>query len=275
MPALRGSHGYVFDDRYAGLFRAGTSGKGSVLATLLTNPTYTLDYVIGMAPKWEFLALVFLPVLALPLFSRRALVLLLPGFAFSLLSAFPAQYSIDFHYTSPILPFLYLATIVALVRVEGRTRVALAAAVLLATCLLSAKRGRSPILNAEVVNAEAAMKQSVYGDAAPKMHAAAAQIPKSACVRATGNLLPAVVERKRAYIVPFGRDCDYAFIDYRPEGRNGPSSYHDERAYLLERLQGTDFGVLYGDERVLLIGKGLAADRNAEFVSRLEAMPEK
>ncbi|MBX3190760.1 MAG: DUF2079 domain-containing protein [Labilithrix sp.] len=274
MPALRSGDDYVFDDRYADLYRVGSKGKASVIGTLLTNPAYVLGYLMSVADKWEFVALVLLPVIALPLVSRRAVLLLVPGFAFSLLSSFRPQYSIAFHYTAPTLPFLYVATLVAIARFPPRTRLALAAATLLSTCLLAAKHGRSPWLNAEVVRSEAAWRAAIYGERAPLIHAALAKIPKEARVRATGNLLPHVAERLHAYIIPHGRDSEYTVNDYRPEGRNGVW-YPRERAYLLELLRSRTYGVYYGDDAVLVLGKGLSTDRNAEFIARLEALPEK
>ncbi len=276
MPILRAGSPYVFDDRYAGLVRAGAKGKASVVQTLTTNAPYVLDYVVASPTKWEFVVLVLLPVVFLPLASRRALILLLPGFAFSLLSSFGAQYSIEFHYTAPILPFVYVTSIAALAALEKarpRTAIPLAAAALVATCLLAGKWGRSPVLNGPSIERKLDEHAAIYGDTAKAIHAAAASIPKDErCVKATGNLLPAVAERRRAYIVPWGRDCEWALIDYAPDARQAPSTNEAEIAWLVEKLRSGGYGIRYLDDRVVLVGKGEPQDRNAMFLERLEAI---
>ncbi len=274
MPVLRAGAPYVFDDRYAGLVRPGQVGKGSIVATVVTNLPYVLSYVLGVRDKWEFVGLLLLSVGFAPLASGRAAILLVPGLAFSLLSSFSAQYAIVFHYTAPILPFLYLSALVGTQRLGERRAAmvpALVVAGLVATCLLAGKL-RSPVLNAPFL-AHEIVGRDAYAPNAPAIRAAAASIPKDdRCVRATANLLPAVVERRRAYIIPNGKTCEWALLDYRKEGRHPPSTYAQEREWLLTALRSGDYGVRYLDDKVVLVGKGEPQDRNAELVLRLEAV---
>ncbi len=275
MPALRAGAPYVFDDRYSGLVRPGQVGKASIVSTIVTNVPYVLSYVFGVRDKWEFVTLLLLSVGFAPLASGRASILLVPGLAFSLLSSFSAQYAIVFHYTAPIMPFLYVTALVGAKRLGGERRavpLAFVVAGLVATCLLAGKL-RSPVLNPGFVERELAARD-VYGAAAPAIRAAAASIPKDqTCVRATANLLPAVVERRRAYIIPNGKTCEWALIDYRRDGRHPPSTYAQEHAWLLEAVRSGEYGIRYLDDKVVLLGKGEPKERNAELVERLEAVP--
>ncbi|AKV01028.1 hypothetical protein AKJ09_07691 [Labilithrix luteola] len=269
MPALRGTAPYVFDDRYLGLLRAGTTGKGAMIGTIVTNPAYTLRYIVASLEKWEYVVEILIPVAFMPIFGRRALLLLVPGFLFSMLSSFTAQYDIHFHYAAPVLPFLYVVTLAGLVRFDDRMQLALVVGAFVSTCLLGGKVGVNPVLNPRTAQATLDARIGRYGDDARAIRAAVAQVPPDACVRATGHLLTPIAHRKGAFIVPWGKFCDWALIDI--DASNLPSSCQSERAYLLEHLRSNEFGVVYGDRNVVLIGRGKPTTRNAEYVARLEA----
>jgi uncharacterized membrane protein len=82
------------------------------------------------AEKASYLALLFLPLLCLPLASGWAVVLLLPTIGYTLLSTFPNQYDYHYHYAAPLLPLLFAATVYGLLRFPSHLRLPLAATVL-------------------------------------------------------------------------------------------------------------------------------------------------
>jgi hypothetical protein len=79
-----------------------------------------------------------------------------------------------------------------------------------------------------------------YGDRADRIRSAIEQIPPGACVRATTPLLVPLSGRKGTYVV--------------------------------ESLSSGDFGVVYVDDRVVLIGRGKPTTQNAELLERLRRL---
>jgi uncharacterized membrane protein len=125
LPFFRGAEGYYYFshgatggaiDRYGYL---GTS-FGEIITTLLTRPLYVLQHVF-ILPKLEFVLLLLAPLALIPLLSPELLLLALPTFAISLLSDLNLNYSIRYHYTASLIPFLFFAAILGIERL-GRWR---------------------------------------------------------------------------------------------------------------------------------------------------------
>lgn len=138
LPALSGgSPGVGFLWRYGAL----GGSPGEVLRTLATRPG-TLVGLVATADKATFLWQLFAPLAGLPLLGLPAFFLALPPLATSLLSDYAYQFSIRYHYTAPLLPLLFLSTVVALQRLQkwGARAGLLAGAVLVAASLLGAWR---------------------------------------------------------------------------------------------------------------------------------------
>jgi hypothetical protein len=62
--------------------------------------------------------------------------------------------------------------------------------------------------------------------------------------------------RRHAFILPGGQGADWAFIDYRRDGNHEPGTYEQTRAILREHLGSKDYGVVYRDARIVVIGRG-------------------
>jgi uncharacterized membrane protein len=103
-----------FADIYKELQTAGHPGYGSVVQTVLVNPSYFLKTMLTEVKAVYFLH-VFLPLLFLPL-RRPALALLaIPVFFFTLLTTgYAPTVSIAFHYTLHGVPYLFGATVLML-----------------------------------------------------------------------------------------------------------------------------------------------------------------
>jgi hypothetical protein len=91
-----------------------------VVLTLLTNPFYVFKHVFFNTDKLIYLLQIFLPVLFLPLFSGKRLILLVPGFMIILLSEDSVQFSIGFHYSAHIIAPVFYLTIYGIVWVRER-----------------------------------------------------------------------------------------------------------------------------------------------------------
>ncbi|MCZ7567180.1 MAG: DUF2079 domain-containing protein [Ardenticatenaceae bacterium] len=117
MPALNTlTDNYTFARRYETL----GATPGEVLETLVRHPV-TVVAVLARAPKGAFLWQLLAPLAGLPLVGLPAVLLGLPTLAYLLLSDYDLQASIRYHYTAPLLPFLFLATVVALQRLRARS----------------------------------------------------------------------------------------------------------------------------------------------------------
>jgi uncharacterized membrane protein len=103
-----------FSDYYEPLIRPGDEGFSGVLETVLTNPLYVASTVFT-GEKLLLALQLFVPFAWLPVRQWRTLPLLLPGLAIVGLAASDSSIvMVQFHYSSHFLPYLALATIVAL-----------------------------------------------------------------------------------------------------------------------------------------------------------------
>lgn len=114
MPSLNHLEGnYTFATRYASLGNT----PGQIILTLITSPATVLS-IITTEAKQYFLYALFLPSAGLPLLGLPSTLLALPTLTYLMLSDYELQIDISKHYTAPILPFLYLSTVIALERLK-------------------------------------------------------------------------------------------------------------------------------------------------------------
>lgn len=141
IPAFRGAASDT-------LSRYGWLGDSPVamLHTLLTRPGFVMQHQFVEAPfRWQFLLRLLLPLGFLPLLGPAVLAVGLPTLVYNLLSEAPPQSSIYFQYVSPVIPFLFLAAVEGLARLDGRLRSSparyrwqAALGLIMAVCTLSA-----------------------------------------------------------------------------------------------------------------------------------------
>ena len=103
-----------FSDIYKDLQAPGDKGYGSVVQTVIINPSYFFKTLLTEVKAVYFFH-IFLPLAFLPL-RRAALTLLaIPGFFFTLLTTgYAPTVSIAFHYTMHWVPYVFIASILAL-----------------------------------------------------------------------------------------------------------------------------------------------------------------
>lgn len=117
IPAIRGGP-YLFTGRYQG----GLLQHGSI------HLAYLLHFLSWQ--KAAYFAWLLLPLLLLPLLGGAAVVLLIPTSAYTILSSYPLQYDIHYHYAAPLLPLLFAAAVFGLQRLPVRLRLGVALGVL-------------------------------------------------------------------------------------------------------------------------------------------------
>ena len=220
-----------FADIYKDLQTAGHPGYGSVVQTVLVNPSYFLKTMLTEVKAIYFLH-VFLPLLFLPL-RRPALALLaIPVFFFTLLTTgYAPTVSIAFHYTLHGVPYLFGATVLML-------RV-LSQAPAVGTPRIDAARSGAIRRNAALGAMAAVMLFHSYAYGAIFQHHTfiggfgkiefqmtaeerqryaalqkmLAMIPPSASVAASENLNPHIAARLDAYTLRFAHgDADYLLL---------------------------------------------------------------
>ena len=188
MPAFRQtSEGYVFAYRYETL----GGGPGQVLRTVFTEPQKVIG-VLASRDKMLFLVRLLAPLAGLPLVGLPAVLLTLPTLAYLLLSDYDFMVSIRYHYTAPLIPFLLLATVIALKRLQAHSlRLArIGGALLLAAALVGAwylsplPGGRAHEPDAFAVTEEDRAIQALL-----------ATVPAGAAVAADWSFLPWVANR--------------------------------------------------------------------------------
>jgi uncharacterized membrane protein len=131
VPHIRGGP-YLFEGRYQG----GLLNNGSL------NLGYLTRFLNG--DKLGYLALLVGPLLALPLLSGWAMLLLAPTIAYTLLSTYPLQYDFHYHYAVPLIPLLFACTVFGLCRIASRYRLPATALVLAAVVLTGVAIGPLP-----------------------------------------------------------------------------------------------------------------------------------
>jgi uncharacterized membrane protein len=134
MPTIAG-HTYFPLGRYGYL----GSSFGEVARSMLLDPLLVLRHLLVPA-KLGFLLHLLVPVGLLPLLGFDTLLLALPTMLYLLLSDYEPQYSIQYHYTVPLIPLVFMATVKGierLVRWKGRRVTVAVSALILVTSFLS------------------------------------------------------------------------------------------------------------------------------------------
>ncbi len=141
IPALNVGGNYAFYGRYATL----GSTPREMMHTLIFHPL-TILRLMTEPDKLFFIAQVLLPLGCLPILGVPICLLAIPTLVYLLLSDYNFMTSITFYYTAPLIPFLFVAVIVALQRLQAwRIRAYQIALVVLTIAVLISARLWSPL----------------------------------------------------------------------------------------------------------------------------------
>ena len=204
MPALGGVP-QVY--RFGGLMAQGWTGLPAVARSMLSNPLFTLVYIVGNPGKLIFLAQLLLPVLFLPLLAGGAWLLALPAFAVALLSSVAANYDITTQYSAIMVPFVYYLAALGIQRLDPRryARPALACAILVAGLGMNYEYGWL-------------FGKQYHGIPQPTPHQRIVagffdEIPQTASLSTLSDLLPHLSNRQWIYLFPDVHAADYILFD--------------------------------------------------------------
>ncbi|MCL4394233.1 MAG: DUF2079 domain-containing protein [Chloroflexi bacterium] len=230
IPYFRGAKPGDFYYFGSGSFAGGATRYGylghsltEVAATLLTRPEVVLAHVL-VPGKIEYLLQLLVPLAFLPVLGADVAILALATLGYTLLSDYVWQYDIQTLYPAPLIPFLFVATVVGLERLSRRVArwksdrgdlggapgAAIAALLLVASVSSYWLQSQGPLsLNYAFANISRIPHAEIG-------HALLGLVPKDAIVVAQTEYLAHLSERQSIYEVPAipdYRQADYLFLD--------------------------------------------------------------
>ncbi|MCD6288878.1 MAG: DUF2079 domain-containing protein, partial [Anaerolineae bacterium] len=186
-----------------------------IIRSLFTRPGLVLSIVMRPA-RLRYVAGLLAGVGGLALLGPEMLVLAAPSLAANILSAYPAQYSGELHYSAPLVPYIVVGAIIGAERaargigrvLHGRRRIAVWAVLiwLLVWSLgYHRARGWTPLggeFRWPEVTAHDRLAERFFR-----------QIPADAAVSATASLFPHLSHRERIYKFPALGDAEYVLLE--------------------------------------------------------------
>jgi len=171
-------------------------GPEGVVRTALFHPGRMLNHLLSDTRPW-YLWQLFTPLAFLPLLAPRVLLIGLAALAANVVSTFPYQYDIRFHYGTLVLPVLIASTIFAISKMRSVAGRQLAVGMVAASTLVTAYLWGPTLLGRK----EAAIA-SPSGQSVPHLKRAFALIPDDASVSAHYSYVPHLTHRKEIYMFP-------------------------------------------------------------------------
>jgi uncharacterized membrane protein len=190
----------------------GATGPADLPFKILQNPIGAwAALTFDGAAKLQYLALLFLPALLLPLLGLRGLVPAFPYLLISLFSSYPLYYSLEGHYGAFVVPFVFLSLIHGLVRLQRRFRLKtfitkVPALTLLVTVIMLITLLPLTYAQYQVFNVDS-QKDNV-------IRSFISRVPQNASILTQSNIFPFVSARPDAYtIAPPTWSIEYARSD--------------------------------------------------------------
>lgn len=245
MPAFGG--GLLRLDRYAEL----GGSLGEIFGNVIAHPSLIIK-TVATFPKLMYVFWLLVPVIGLPLFSGRALLLLVPGLLENLLTTYQFQFAGFYQYDALLIPGIFLAAIIGIRNIlrrmpqyTGILRKMLIAGILIGFFI------RSPIN-------PLAFPFGLFGTnerwESYRMMLANHRIPQNTSVAAETNLLPHLSRREKVY--PLSAEpalADIAFID-----AGDAFGFADEEAfrlYIARYTANADYGATVYRDRYIVAEK--------------------
>jgi Predicted membrane protein (DUF2079) len=188
---------------FAGRYAAVGGSAGGILKTLLLHPLKAAE-VIPTGHKLGYLALLFVPLLALCLRAPLLLFAAVPPLLINLLSSSSDQTSVASHYAATTAAILFGATIIGASRVKDPERISLAVLpAVLVTAVLSpfwtaGPVARDAIMGSRLVRAE---------------HHPVGLIPDGVPVSSSNIIGGHLSNRRQIMLFPVIRDADWIAVD--------------------------------------------------------------
>ncbi|MDQ4105639.1 MAG: DUF2079 domain-containing protein [Actinomycetota bacterium] len=220
-----------------GRYEAFGGSMGGVVRTAITDPIFTLSFLLS-GDKPLYLASLLGMTGFLALFAPFVLAIPLPEIAINLLSDRPQMANIRYHYSAPILPFVYVAAaagirnLLWLLRraanlrrrpfawlgrlapgetVREKLPLFLALGMLLFGAQTDYEAGPLPVFSAP--DNTATVIHPSPEEHLDALDEAVSLIPDGAKVSATNQIGPHLAHRRYLYLFPTVQDADYVVVD--------------------------------------------------------------
>lgn len=196
---------------------------GGVIMTALTDPLTVLGQAFTIDNLLYLAHLVGLGGV-LGLLSPAALLIPLPEIAVNLLSDRPQMTNINYHYSAPIIPFMYVgcaAGLAAIIRFFSKRSVSddllRLAPIMFAGWVLSMNAymafGYGPLPFAQFYRENPVAMQSLPPERVENIDEAISLVPEGAKVSASNWIAPHLAHRTHLYLFPTIKDADYVVVD--------------------------------------------------------------
>lgn len=206
---------------------------GGFVGKLLSDPLFVVEYALSEEKVLYLAGLVGLGGV-LGLLAPALLLLPVSEIAINLLSARPQMTNIHYHYSAPIIPFMYLATAAGLGRLvrgslalrersaafgrrfsravlTGALPMMLALWVLMFNVYMDLSYGPLPI--SRFGDENPVVMKSLAPERVANVDEAVALIPTGAKVSASNWIGPHLAHRRYLYLFPVIKDADYVVVD--------------------------------------------------------------
>lgn len=198
IPHFNTGGSYAYYERYAYL----GNSLPAMFLTIVTRPLYVLQYVITPEKIWFVLGL-FLPVAFLSWRRPALLIPALPIFAINLLSTYRDMYQLGTRYPSAIIPFVFMAAILALPPITDPKRISRISKTMVFFMVLSALYFFTGFY----------FRYTVITEPVKDAHQLLRQVPDNAAISALGNLYPQLAHREKIWLFPKNwAESDYLIL---------------------------------------------------------------
>lgn len=261
-----------FANIYKDLQAPGASGYGTVVQTILVNPSYFLSTMLKEDKVIYFLHM-FAPLAFLPARRPALLLLAIPGFAFSLLTTgYAPTLSIAFQYTCHTIPYVFASSVLML-RLLGQRAGGLVARRAALGAIVLGVASHSYVFGAVLqhntfVGGFQKVEFTMTREEQRRyrvLQRMKALIPPNASVAATENEVPHVAARMDAYTLKDSfSEAEYVLVS-KVTLRLGRT-----QANLREMFSRADYGLLLQGEDLYLFKRGHKSSETAAVMKALD-----
>ncbi|GEM_PF-834933 len=247
----------------------------AIVHTMLRHPVFVIQHVLEPA-KLTYLLQLFGSVAFLPLLSPIYLVPVAPTLVRIVMSGLPPEYSMDFHYSAELIPFVFFSAVFGARRLsvllgENMRRPSSAISRMLEhlAAWLPVERlrvDRSFFVNALVIAVfvasgllggnplRYATRPAPMTDARA-IAALAQRVPADARVAADDTLVPHFSRRSAITILPINNDADYVLMDFAGDRYEYPLGREEHRRELLRLTLEDGYRVAWSQGGLMLLAK--------------------
>ena len=257
---------YNFTNRYLELTSSVHKGYFDIIYHVATNPWNIFQFTFLDPRKIIYIADLFYPVIFLPFFSGFSFILILPGLFVNLLSSYGSQYSVYYHYNGIIIPFIFFTAIIGYANLQKR----LPKSKYIILCLLAIT---IVITSWSAFTRLSLYKNSLISTISDKNQTLANilnEIPPSASVASTVNIVPHLTERKEIWLFPAINNAEYVLFEISEQADYWPAGYINTFKLLTNLLENKEYGILAATENYILLKKGYDISKNTNTLIRMK-----